>query len=288
MSEGEVVLEFRNVSFRYLTGKDYALRNVSFKVKRGEFIGVIGATGAGKTTLCYCINGLIPHHIAGYMKGDVIVCGLRTRNHPPRDLAKKVAIVFDNPEYQLSQPTVMEEVALGLENLGVPREEILRRIEKALELVGLRGLEKRSPLALSGGQQQRLAIAAGLAMAPEIMVLDEPTSNLDPMGKDEVFEVVRKLNKERGMTVIMVENEIELLVEYADRLIVMDSGRIVLEGDPRKVFEDVERILSLRIKPPQVTELTHELIKKGVKLEGIALTVEEAYSYLKGIMEVGT
>jgi len=230
------------------------------------------------------MNGLIPHHVMGVMEGNVIVDGLNTRDYPPRELAKKVAIVFDNPEYQLSQMTVMEEVALGLQNIGIPRDEVLRRVKEALELVGLSGLEKRSPFALSGGQQQRLAIAAGLAMYPDILVLDEPTSNLDPMGKDEVFEVVKELNKKRGMTVVMVENEIELLVEFADRLVIMNEGRVYCDGKPKEVFDKLEELLKIGLKPPQVTELACDLHNRGMPISRTILTVEEAYKEITKVI----
>jgi len=255
----EVVIEVRNLTFRYPFTREPALKNINLVIRRGEFVGILGPCGAGKTTLCLTFNGIIPNMIQGFMEGEVRVMGVDTRTVPTRELAKYVGMVFDNPEYQLSQMTVEEEVALGLGNLGVPREEMVKRVKEALRIVGLEGLEKRSPFELSGGQQQRLAIAAALVMKPAILVLDEPTSNLDPQGKQEVYYTVRKLNREEGMTIIMADHEVEYMATCADRIIVMDRGRIVLDGPPREVFRHVDLLTKLGLRVPQVTELAHRL-----------------------------
>lgn len=218
------------------------------------------------------------------MEGDVYVYGINTKEVPVRELAKIINIVFDNPEYQLSQMTVEEEVALGLENLGLPREEIQRRVKEVLRIVGLEGLEKRSPFELSGGQQQRLAIASVLAMYPKILVLDEPTSHLDPIGKDEVYWVVRRLNRERGMTIVMVDHEVEMLALCADRILVMDEGRIVLEGTPRQVFSQVDKLRELGLRIPQVTELAYALRKLRSWEGEYPISIEEAVDLVRKIL----
>src|SRR5262249_43560669 len=159
--------------------------------------------------------------------------------------------------FQLSQVTVREEIALGLENTGVPRDEMLRRIGEVLGIVGLSGYEERSPMNLSGGQQQRLAIAAALAMYPQGLVLDDTTSNLDPIGKEEVFAVAARLNRERGMTIVIVEHEVEVLAAYADRILVMSQGRVVLSGTPREVLSQVDELAKYHARPPQVTALAY-------------------------------
>ncbi len=196
MEENKPIIEISNLNFTYGAAERPALKNISLTIYEGEYVALLGLNGAGKTTLLTCLNGVIPHMIIGDMEGTVKISGLDTNDYPTRELAKVVGIVFDNPEFQLSQMFVCEEIALGLENLGVPTDEMHRIIPEVLETVGLSGLENRSPFELSGGQQQRLAIAASLAMRPRILVMDEPTSNVDPIGKEEIFAVAAKLNKE--------------------------------------------------------------------------------------------
>jgi energy-coupling factor transporter ATP-binding protein EcfA2 len=214
--------------------------------------------------------------MAGGIEGTVIVAGRDTAQMQVRELARTVGIVFDNPEFQLSQVTVREEIALGLENTGVPRDEMLRRIGEVLAIVGLTGYEDRSPMTLSGGQQQRLAIAAALAMYPQVLVLDEPTSNLDPIGKEEVFAVAARLNRERGMTIVIVEHEVEVLAAYADRIVVMSEGRVVLNGSPREILPQVEVLARYHTRPPQVTALAYELEQHGRQLAEFPVTLEQA------------
>lgn len=280
MQDDIIVIE--NLTYQYLGTERPALRNITLRVKRGEYVAILGRTGAGKTTLCLTLNGIVPNMTMGEISGRVLVGDLNTLDHPVREMAKKVGMVFDNPEYQLSQMTVREEVALGLENLGVPREEMLRRIAQVLEIVQLSGLDDRSPLALSGGQQQRLAIAAALAMYPEILVLDEPTSNLDPIGKREVFSVTWQLNKERGMTILIAEHEVEVMALYADRVIVLNEGEIVLNGTPREVFREVETLRRIGVRAPQVAQLAYELDHLLGKWQGpYPATLDEAWQALK-------
>ncbi len=286
MIERKPVIEVVNLSFQYPLTTRKALDGVNLKVYEGEFVGIVGPCGAGKTTLCLCLTGLIPHHVIGIMEGDVYVYGMNTKEVPVRELAKIINIVFDNPEYQLSQMTVEEEVALGLENLGLPREEIKRRIKEVLRIVGLEGLEKRSPFELSGGQQQRLAIASVLAMYPKILVLDEPTSHLDPVGKDEVYWVVKRLNKERGMTIIMADHEVEMLALCADRILIMNEGKIVLEGSPREVFSHVDFLKELGLRIPQVTELAYHLRRLGMWSGQYPVSIDEAIEVVRRILGV--
>jgi len=281
MQDDIIVVE--HLTYQYLGTDRPALKDINLRIKRGEYVALLGRTGAGKTTLCLSLNGIVPHMTMGEFSGRVFVDGTGTLDKPVREMAKKVGMVFDNPEYQLSQMTVREEVALGLENLGVPREEMLRRIAEVLRIVELDGLDDRSPLALSGGQQQRLAIAAALAMYPEILVLDEPTSNLDPLGKREVFRVARQLNKERGMTIIIAEHEVEVMALHADRIVALCEGEIVLNGPPHEVFREVETLDRIGVRVPQVTQLAYELDHLYGKWEGsYPVTVEEALQALQG------
>ncbi|MGC9209347.1 MAG: energy-coupling factor ABC transporter ATP-binding protein [Nitrososphaeria archaeon] len=189
----EPVITFRDVSFKYYGADFYAIEGINLEIKRGEFVGILGPAGAGKTTLLYTMTGIIPNDIMGEFVGYVTLMGEDTLSKPVYELSRHYGFVFDNPEYQFSQETVEEEIALGLENRGVDPDEMPRLISEALRTVGLEGFEKRSPFQLSGGQQQRLAIATMLALKPSILILDEPTSFLDPQGKREVYETLKRL-----------------------------------------------------------------------------------------------
>jgi energy-coupling factor transport system ATP-binding protein len=279
MAEKKPVIEFKDVSFTY-SGEvsEPAIQNINLEIYEGEYVALIGLNGAGKTTLQLCMNGVIPNMIMGDFSGEVIVYEQDTFDHPVREMAKYVGMVFDNPEFQLSQMSVAEEIALGMESLGVPYAEMHQTITEVLETVGLSGLEERSPFGLSGGQQQRLSIASALAMRPKILVMDEPTSNIDPIGKEEVFAVAAKLNKERNMTVIMAEHEVEVVAAFADRIVVMDNGEIILNGNPEEVFRQVDRMKELGLRVPQVTEFTYRLQKK------YPVTIDEATDIYKKLL----
>lgn len=251
----EPIITFDSVTYSYPSADAAALHDISFEIEAGEYVAVLGLNGAGKTTLGLCVNGVVPTMLGGDLTGTVTVAGLDVSEYPVREMSKIVGVVFDNPEFQMSQMSVAEEVALGLENAGVPYEEMKRIIPETLELVGLGGFEERSPLGLSGGQQQRLAIAAVLAMRPQILIMDEPTSNLDPIGKQEVFDMAARLNKERGMTVIVIEHEVEVMARYADRVIVLDGGRVVMNGTPQEIFSRVDDLAALKLRVPESAEL---------------------------------
>jgi len=264
MTDEEPIIEFKHVTFRYDGQEGHpAVQDVSISIYEGEYVALLGLNGAGKTTLQLCVNGVVPHSIMGDFEGQVLVNGLDVYDAEVRETAKTVGMVFDNPEFQMSQMTVAEEIALGLENLGVPPDEMHRRIPRVLDVVGLSGLEERSPFGLSGGQQQRLSIASALAMNPKILVMDEPTSNIDPIGKEEVFSVAAKLNKEQGMTVLIAEHEIEVMAAFADRVIVMDNGKVVVNGSPAEVFAQVDFLNNLGLRAPQVTEFGYKLGQTG-------------------------
>lgn len=255
------------------------LKDITLEVEEGEFLSIMGPTGVGKSTLCLALNGIVPQSTGGVIKGDVLVDGLNTKRHPVADLAQHVGMVFQEPETQLFNMTVEAELAFGLESLGIPREEILERIEWALALVGMGQFQRRSPFHLSGGQKQRVAIAAILAMTPKILVLDEPTASLDPRGKTEVFSVVRQLRQQRGMTIIMVEHESERIAEFSDRVIALRNGQVELEGPPAQVFAQVEQMQEIGLAVPQVSELAHCLNRQNNT--SFAFTqLDEAYQAL--------
>ncbi|MEQ7007062.1 ATP-binding cassette domain-containing protein [Actinopolymorpha sp. B17G11] len=255
----EPIISFAGVSFTYAGSETPALRDVDLEIAEGEYVALLGRGGAGKTTLGLCINGVVPHMLGGDLTGEVRVAGLEVADYAVREMSKIVGIVFDNPEFQMSQLTAAEEVALGLENTGTPHDEMMRAIPEELRLVGLEGMEDRPPLGLSGGQQQRLAIAAVLAMKPRVLVLDEPTSNLDPVGKEDVFDIAGRLNRDQGMTVVIAEHEVEVMAEYADRIVVLDQGRVVLNGSPHEILPQVELLDGLDLRPPQVTRAAQVL-----------------------------
>lgn len=233
------LVTLQNVTYQYPLTESPALKNISLEVNEGEFVAVIGPNGAGKSTLCYTLAGFIPHFFKGELSGSVKVAGIEARNSSLSEWVVNVGLVFQNPFNQISgaKYTVYEEVAFGLENLGIAREEMIRRVEETLEMTGIRHLAKRSPYSLSGGQQQRVALASILVMQPRVLVLDEPTSQLDPIGTREVFGVIREMSR-RGMTVILVEHKVEWIAEFADRVMALREGEILLEGAPGQVLTD--------------------------------------------------
>lgn len=260
----EPILSFRDVTYTYPGTEEPALSEINLEIMPGEYVGIVGLNGAGKTTLGLCVNGVVPAMLSGTRTGQVVVSGLDVDDYPVREMAKIVGMVFDNPEFQMSQITCAEEVALGLENAGVDVDTMTESVAQALELVGLKGFQERSPLGLSGGQQQRLAIAAVLAMKPQVLIMDEPTSNLDPIGKQEVFGLASTLNQDYGMTVIVIEHEVEVLADFADRILVMDKGKVVMNGTPEEIFGQVDALNVLGLRVPEATELANILEKKGI------------------------
>ncbi|MGQ9551169.1 MAG: energy-coupling factor ABC transporter ATP-binding protein [Candidatus Bathycorpusculaceae bacterium] len=279
-------IETKNLSYTYPGGAKPSIRNVSLRIEKGEFTLVTGPSGCGKTTLCRCFNGLIPHFYQGELNGEIVVAGLNVKEHPTYEMAKHVGLVFQNPENQLFALSVEKDVAFGLENLGFPREEIRRRVDWALDLTGIYDLKERTPHEISGGQQQRVAIAAVLAMQPEIIVLDEPTSFLDPLSAKRIFEVIYELNKKLGITVVLVEHRLDLTARYADHIVIMDEGKVIMDGDPREILSSEEARL-IGIGVPKATWLYHMLKKDGIRLDKkIPLSSEEMATLLMEALRV--
>ncbi len=274
-------IEIIDLKVSYSGRSHPTLKGLSLRVDPGEFVLLTGPTGCGKSTLLKTINGLIPHVVGGTLHGRVAVDGIETRQAPMSALSQKVGLVFQNPEDQIFSTMVLDEVAFGPENLALPREEIRRRVETALEAVGLDGLGHRGTQMLSGGQKQRLAIGSVLSMAPDILLLDEPFAQLDPRGTREVLEVVRKLNAQ-GMTVILVEHRIHEVIDVVDRVVVMDRGRIALDGDPRRVFEKSELLERLGIRIPDSVELSWKM-----GFDEVALNLADVQRKLNGQGGVG-
>jgi len=276
------IIEIENLTYTYPGGKTPSIDNISLKVNKGEFVLITGPSGCGKTTLCRCFNGLVPNFYQGELKGEITVNGLKTSSKQTYELAKYVGLVFQNPENQLFALSIEKDVAFGLENLGVNRKDIRKRVDWALKQVGIYDLRERSPHEVSGGQQQRVAIASVLAMRPELIVLDEPTSFLDPLSAEKIFQVIHDLNTKLGITVILVEHRLDLTARYASRIIIMDKGKICLDGKPREILTSEEtRLLGVGI--PKATLLYQMLTKSGFNIgntiplssEEIAILLEE-------------
>src|SRR5687768_12186509 len=234
----EYDIEFKGVSFRYAGAEKEALRDLNLQIRPGEIVLVTGPAGSGKTTFCSCINGLIPHYHEGELTGQVIVRSYDTRKARIGGLASLVGMVFQDPDSQLVTSSVLDEVAFGPENLGVPREEINRRVVEALSATRLNGFEDREPHNLSGGEQQACAIAATYSMHPDIYVMDEPLANLDPAGCVQVLQVLIDVAKRRQKTLVIVEHSLEEVLPLVDRVIVLDQGRIVRDGTREEVLAD--------------------------------------------------
>ncbi len=281
-------IKFNNVTFSYTvddeTGQKMkpALKGVSFEIPRGQFIAVLGHNGSGKSTAAKMINGLLVPD-----EGEVTVDGISTKEEKRIiDIRKKVGMVFQNPDNQLVATIVEDDVAFGPENLGVEPAEIRRRVDEALKAVGMYEFKDREPHKLSGGQKQRVAIAGAIAMKTECIVMDEPTAMLDPRGREEVMNTIKMLRDEMGVTVILITHYMDEAVK-ADRVLVMDDGKTVLDGTPREVFKDVERIKDLGLDVPQATELAYRLYKLGYKIDYSVLDEKECAEAVLRLTEVG-
>lgn len=241
-------IEVSDLTVRY--GEQLALKGVSFTVGRGEFVLLGGPSGCGKSTLAHSLNGLIPHVSSAKVTGRVVVDGLDTSTHSIPELAAHVGLVFQNPATQLFNATVEEEIAFAPRNLGLPAEEVAARVTFALDATGISSLRSRAIRALSSGEQQRVAIASVLALRPQVLVLDEPTSNLDWRGVEQVMSTLARLNRERGLTILVIEHRLQAVIPLANRVLLMQGGRIVADGRPEDVFADKERLNTLGLRYP--------------------------------------
>ena len=259
------VIQNRNLSYTYPGATKPSISDVSLKVEKGDFVLITGPSGCGKTTLCRCFNGLIPHFYQGELKGEITVAEKDVTKHQTHEMAKHVGLVFQNPENQLFALSIEKDVAFGLENLGFSREEMRKRVDWALNLTGIYDLRERSPHEVSGGQQQRVAIASVLAMQPEIIVLDEPTSFLDPLSAEKIFQVIHELNQTLGITVVLVEHRLDLTARYANHIIIMDEGKVCSDGETREILSAEEtRLIGVGI--PKATLLYKLLGNEGMNL----------------------
>ncbi len=275
-------IEVRDVCYVYEAGSPHskaALDHVSLTIEKGEFIGIIGHTGSGKSTLIQHLNGLLkPTH------GEILYDGVNILEHKEnlRQLRQKVGLVFQYPEHQLFEMTIWKDVAFGPTNMKLPQEEISRRVESALSMVGISSdFYQKSPFELSGGQKRRVAIAGVLAMEPDYLILDEPTAGLDPMGRDAILGKVMELHRELGMTAVLVSHSMEDVARYVNRILVMDEGRVKFDGEPRAVFSHREELEAMGLGVPQVTKLGSMLQNRGFRMEDTVLTVDQMVGQIR-------
>lgn len=277
----DVVVKVDNLSFRYREVKQKALDGVSFEVYKGEFFCIIGSNGSGKSTLCNALVGLVPYYFTGRKKGSVIIDGIDTDNSTIAELSQKIGLVFQNPFNQLSYTAgnVAEELAFGLGNNGVPREEILKRVERVAKLMRIDHIIHKNPLELSGGQVQRVAFGSTFIMEPGILVLDECTTQLDPLGSEEIFDIVKELNK-TGITVIMVDHDMERVARCADRIMVLHKGKTVAIDTPEAIFGNPD-ILNYDIEAPDYVSICKALKERGYYDGDYKITEEPTVEVVK-------
>ena len=277
------MIEFKEFSFRYRESAEPVIRDVSLKIPDGAFVGITGAAGSGKSTLTYAINGIVPHCYPGDFFGSVTVNGLDTVEASITDISRLVGSVCQDIDSQMVSIMVEDEILYGLENFGVPKDEIPERIDRALREVGIADLRGRVIASLSGGQKQKVAVASILALRPKVLVLDEPTSELDPVSSFNVFEVLRRSARENGTTVIVIEQKIALLSAFADMLVIMEGGRIRFADSPAAVLAHSEELLEIGVNCPRVTSLMNALRDRGLYRGPVCCTAEAAE---KALLEV--
>ncbi len=278
------MIEFQDLTFTYKGEEKPALQEIRLTIPDGGFLGVIGPAGAGKTTLARAVSGMIPHHYTGDFYGCVRVDGLDTVETSLLDISRLVGMVFQDVDSQIISPVVEDELLYGLENFGVPREEIPARIEEALEKVGIAELRERTVGSLSGGQRQKVAIASIIALKPKILVLDEPTGELDPRSSRQVFTLLKELNEEQGITVILIEQKIMLLCEFARQLAVLNEGKIVRQGDTRDVLAHSEELQALGVNCPRVTTLSRALSDRTGEELPACINLDEAEKLVRRLI----
>lgn len=281
------IIEFKDVTYHYPLTDKPAIKNFNYQFEKGKFYGVIGENGSGKTTLCSLIRGFAPSFYKGDLEGEVLIDGKPTVDHGPGELSLKIGYVFQNPFNQISgvKETVFEEVAFGLENFGVPVEEIEQRVIEVMELTNTLQLAEKNPFELSGGQQQRLALASIIVLKPDILVIDEPTSQLDPEGTESVFNIIDSMKKEKK-TVILVEHKIDLIAEYADEVLVFQDGELISSGSTSEVLSDIS-LLEKGVQLPQASILGNKLIEAGVELDYIPVTEAQACEVINKVLNKG-
>lgn len=277
------MINIEHLSFRYEADTSNALDDVSLTVERGGFLGIIGESGAGKTTLGHCINGIVPHHFKGDYYGHVSIAGQDTFQMELTDISRIVGTVSQDVDSSMVAAEVEDELLYGLENFSIPKEEIDDRISTTLERVGIADLRERRIATLSGGQKQKVALAAILALRPDVILLDEPTAELDPVSSRQMFELLRELNK-TGITIVIIEQKVMLLAEFAKHILVLDHGKVALQGKNEEVLQQTERMQELGINCPRVARMSVELGKRGLGSGQVAATVEQARELVREVV----
>ena len=286
------LIEIKNLTHIYSEGLPFekkAIDDINLKIEENEFIGLIGHTGSGKSTFIQHLNGLLKPS-----SGEIIVDGMKVDKSSSNltELRKKIGLVFQYPEYQLFEETIERDIAFGPGNLDLSEEEVLRRVKSSMDSVGLdyETYKDKSPFELSGGLKRRVAIAGVLAMEPKVLILDEPTAGLDPRGRDEILSEIKSIHEKRKITVILVSHSMEDVAKIAERIIVMDKGKVFLDSNPREIFRNEDKLLSVGLGIPQITSLMRTLKKKGLDINEDSITVEEAneslIKYLRGVSHV--
>lgn len=278
------MIKFTNFSFKYENGTENALENVNLEIKKGDFIGIIGSSGAGKTSLTYAINGVIPHFYKGDFYGEILLDGKDTVETAPEELAKLIGSVFQDIDGQMVASMVEDEILFGLENFGISKAEIPERIENALETIGISELRYRSIQSLSGGQKQKVAIAAIVALKPQILLLDEPTGELDPFSSRQIFEMLKILNEDYGITVVVVEQKIMLLCEFVKKLILLDNHKIAKFGATKEILSHGEELEKLGVNIPRIASLANILTAKNLYHGSIPTKLKDAKKMVEDII----
>ncbi|MGG3503977.1 ABC transporter ATP-binding protein [Paenibacillus sp. FSL W8-0187] len=281
------IITIKNLSYQYPISESDALKNVNVTIERGKLYALIGANGGGKTTLCNVIRGFIPHFYKGDLRGEVLIEGKDIREWEMGELSQKIGYVFQNPFTQISgvKDNVFEEIAFGLENLGMEPALIREKVDQVINMLEIDYLRDKNPFELSGGQKQRVALASIIVMEPDVLVIDEPTSQLDPKGTEEVFKII-ELMKKKGKTIILVEHKIELIAEYADDVILLSEGEVAMQGSSQEILTD-ERALAFGAALPQYSLFGLDMRKRGMDLGSIPLTEKEALEAVKTWMKKG-
>ena len=286
------LIEIKNLTHIYSEGLPFekkAIDDINLKIEENEFIGLIGHTGSGKSTFIQHLNGLLKPS-----SGEIILDGMKVDKSSSNltELRKKIGLVFQYPEYQLFEETIERDIAFGPGNLDLSEEEVLRRVKSSMDSVGLdyETYKDKSPFELSGGLKRRVAIAGVLAMEPKVLILDEPTAGLDPRGRDEILSEIKSIHEKRKITVILVSHSMEDVAKIAERIIVMDKGKVFLDSNPREIFRNENKLLSVGLGIPQITSLMRALKKKGLDINEDSITVEEAkeslIKYFRGVSHV--
>jgi energy-coupling factor transporter ATP-binding protein EcfA2 len=281
-----VAIEFNNYTWKYINADGPSLKGINLTIAGGTFVGVIGPNGAGKTTLAYSMNGLIPGQYHGIKQGEVRILGREVDDYAKGELQRQVGVVFSDPEAQFTAMTVEDELVFGMENLGMDLAEIRERLEWVTELTDLKRLLLKPPYEISGGQKQRVALAAVLAMTPRVLILDEPTSMLDPISRKRVFAVLERMKREQNNSVIVIEHSLENLIPLADRMVLLSGGELILEDETTAFFQHMDLLLEKGIYPPGGLTFYHRLAQAGYYGDLLPVTLEEAVARLPEVLAV--